>query len=569
MSQQTRVGPLASSPRAAPALDVDRLLDDPDTRIIVCCGSGGVGKTTTSAALALRAAERGRKVVVLTIDPARRLAQSMGIETLDNTPRPVPGVGGSGFETGAKAPSSTSGGGSLDAMMLDMKRTFDEVVETQASPEKAKQILENPFYIALSSSFAGTQEYMAMEKLGQLHRDAMKTGAYDLIVVDTPPSRSALDFLDAPERLSSFLDGRFIRLMLAPARGPARLMTAGVSIMTNTLTKILGAQILRDMQTFVAAFDTLFGGFRARATKTFELLQADGTAFLVVAAPEADALREAAYFVERLSADRMPLCGLVINRASSTPGGSLSADEATSAATRLRRTDPDSLTAGLLRLQADRVRMVERETHLRSRFAAAHPRVATVVVPALSTDVHDLDGLRRIGACWREMKNGPDRGNGQDRRTDVVVSTSSTTEDGLDHRGTGSTTEGRARPPRTASGGRAQVAGLGSLEHGAPGAGGPTAEQRAALPLGHAAPDTPFDLVVERLSETLVAYGAGPAHLLCLVLLGSTHEQMVRLRLAAKGRRRPVFDPHDCSPNPSRPKVSPSHRDSSLGFYPR
>ena len=390
MSQQTRVGPLASSPRAAPSLNVDRLLDDPDTEIIVCCGSGGVGKTTTSAALALRAAERGRKVVVLTIDPARRLAQSMGIETLDNTPRPVPGVGGS---------ARGKGGGSLDAMMLDMKRTFDEVVETQATPEKAKQILENPFYIALSSSFAGTQEYMAMEKLGQLHRDARKTGAYDLIVVDTPPSRSALDFLDAPERLSSFLDGRFIRLMLAPARGPARLMTAGVSIVTNTLTKILGAQILRDMQTFVAAFDTLFGGFRARATKTFELLQADGTAFLVVAAPEADALREAAYFVERLSADRMPLCGLVINRASSTPGGSLSADEATSAATRLRRTNADSLTAGLLRLQADRVRMVERETHLRSRFAAAHPRVATVVVPALSTDVHDLDGLRRIGAC--------------------------------------------------------------------------------------------------------------------------------------------------------------------------
>ena len=402
MSQQTRVGPLASSPRAAPALDVDRLLDDPHTRIIVCCGAGGVGKTTTSAALALRAAERGRKVVVLTIDPARRLAQSMGIERLDNTPRPVPGVVSTGSiqrSTGSPAEKGNSTGeaGSLDAMMLDMKRTFDEVVETQASPEKAKQILENPFYIALSSSFAGTQEYMAMEKLGQLHGDAVKTGAYDLIVVDTPPSRSALDFLDAPERLSSFLDGRFIRLLLAPAKGPARLMTAGVSIMTNTLTKVLGAQILRDMQTFVAAFDTLFGGFRARATKTFELLQADGTAFLVVAAPEADALREAAYFVERLSADRMPLAGLVINRASSTPGGSLSADEATSAATRLRRTDPESFTAGLLRLHADRVHIVERETHLRSRFAAAHPQVPTVVVPALSTDIHDLDGLRRIG----------------------------------------------------------------------------------------------------------------------------------------------------------------------------
>jgi len=364
---------------------VDALLDNRDTHIIVCCGSGGVGKTTTSAALALRAAERGRRVVVLTIDPARRLAQSMGIERLDNTPRPVPGAG------------NTNGGG-LDAMMLDMKRTFDEVVESQASPEKAKQILENPFYIALSSSFAGTQEYMAMEKLGQLHRDAVRDQTYDLIVVDTPPSRSALDFLDAPERLSSFLDGRFIRLLLAPARGPARLMTAGFSMMTNALTKILGAQILRDMQTFVAAFDTLFGGFRARATKTFELLQADGTAFLVVAAPEPDALREAAYFVERLSADHMPLAGLVVNRASSVPEKTLSAEEAMSAAERLRRDDPDSLTAGLLRLHADRVRMVEREARLRERFAAAHPRVPTVVVPALPTDVHDLDGLRAIGA---------------------------------------------------------------------------------------------------------------------------------------------------------------------------
>ena len=201
-------------------------------------------------------------------------------------------------------------------MMLDMKRTFDEVVLSQTTPEKARAILENPFYIALSSSFSGTQEYMAMEKLGQIHAQAQKDGSYDLIVVDTPPSRSALDFLDAPERLSSFLDGRFIRLLLAPARGPAKLMTAGVGIVTNALTKILGAQVLRDMQTFVAAFDTLFGGFRQRAQKTFSLLQADGTAFLVVAAPEPDALREAAYFVERLTEDEMPLAGLVVNRAS-------------------------------------------------------------------------------------------------------------------------------------------------------------------------------------------------------------------------------------------------------------
>lgn len=376
----TRVGP-ATTQRAG-ALDVDALLDDPTTGIIVCCGSGGVGKTTTSAALALRAAERGRKVVVLTIDPARRLAQSMGIEQLDNTPRPVTGV---------------EGDGSLDAMMLDMKRTFDEVVLSQASPEKAKQILANPFYIALSSSFAGTQEYMAMEKLGQIHRDAQAAGTYDLIVVDTPPSRSALDFLDAPERLSSFLDGRFVRLLLAPAKGPAKLMTAGFSLITNALTRILGAQFLKDLQTFVTALDTVFGGFRQRAQQTYSLLKADGTAFLVVAAPEPDALREAEYFVERLSEDGMPLAGLVINRASPEPAGELSADEAMTAVERLRRADGTSVAAGLLRLHADRVRMVQRERTLRDRFATAHPQVETVVVPALAGDVHDLNGLRRVG----------------------------------------------------------------------------------------------------------------------------------------------------------------------------
>lgn len=379
-----RVGPMTSVPGPVPLLDVDAMLDDPLQRIIVCCGSGGVGKTTTSAAIALRAAERGRKVVVLTIDPARRLAQSMGIEALDNIPRPVPGVGGSG---------------SLDAMMLDMKRTFDEVVESQASPEKAQQILNNPFYVAVSSSFAGTQEYMAMEKLGQLDKDARASGRWDLIVVDTPPSRSALDFLDAPERLSSFLDGKFMKLLLAPARGPARLMTAGFGMVTKAVTAIIGGQVLNDMQAFVSAFDTLFGGFRQRAQRTFELLQAEGTAFLVVAAPEPDALREAAYFVERLSAERMPLAGLVVNRASSDPGGDLTPSAAMAGYEALRDKPEDSarMAAGLLRLHADRKLVVERETRLRSRFATAHPGVRTVVLPALPSDIHDLDGLRRIG----------------------------------------------------------------------------------------------------------------------------------------------------------------------------
>ncbi|MGH3354319.1 MAG: ArsA family ATPase [Nocardioidaceae bacterium] len=381
-----RVGPLAGRPTGAPRLDVDALLADRDVGIIVCCGAGGVGKTTTSAALALRAAEQGRRAVVLTIDPARRLAQSMGLTELDNNPRPVSGV-------------DTSAGGGLDAMMLDMKRTFDEVVESHATPEKARQILSNPFYQALSSSFAGTQEYMAMEKLGQLHADARRTGRWDLILVDTPPSRSALDFLDAPERLASFLDGRFIRLLLAPAKGPARLLSAGLGVVTNALNRVLGTQMLRDAQTFIAAFDTLFGGFRARADKTYQLLQADETAFLVVAAPASDALREAAYFVERLTEEQMPLAGLVVNRVTRCHAPDLAETEAAAGAQRLELSGEHPVTAHLLRLHAEEMATVAREDHLRLRFTAAHPSVPTAEVPALATDVHDVEGLRAVGTA--------------------------------------------------------------------------------------------------------------------------------------------------------------------------
>ncbi|MGV9929978.1 ArsA family ATPase [Streptomyces olivaceoviridis] len=446
----------AARPRLSPArvLDVDPLLDDPKTRIVVCCGAGGVGKTTTAAALGLRAAERGRKVVVLTIDPAKRLAQSMGIDSLDNVPRRVKG---------------TEGGGELHAMMLDMKRTFDEVVEAHADRERAAAILANPFYQSLSAGFAGTQEYMAMEKLGQLRAK----DEWDLIVVDTPPSRSALDFLDAPKRLGSFLDGRLIRLLTAPAKLGGRagmaFLNVGMSMMTGTLGKLLGGQLLKDVQTFVAAMDTTFGGFRTRADATYKLLQAPGTAFLVVAAPERDALREAAYFVERLAAEDMPLMGLVLNRVHGSGAGRLSAERALAAAENLEdprivdqgdgkaglRNSPDTygssgthaaeatarpatetaarpaaetaaeaaaqpapetaatasaegspadtersvdrLTAGLLRLHADRMQLLSREQRTRDRFTARHPEVAVVEVPALPGDVHDLAGLRDIG----------------------------------------------------------------------------------------------------------------------------------------------------------------------------
>ncbi|MDX2645326.1 ArsA family ATPase [Streptomyces sp. PA03-1a] len=465
----------------SPVLDIDPLIDDPRTRIVVCCGSGGVGKTTTAAALGVRAAERGRKAVVLTIDPARRLAQSMGLTELDNTPRKVAGI-------------DESAGGELHAMMLDMKRTFDEVVLQHTDQERARAILDNPFYQSLSAGFAGTQEYMAMEKLGQLRA----LDAWDLIIVDTPPSRSALDFLDAPKRLGSFLDGRFIRLLMAPAkvggRAGVKFLNVGMSMMTGTLSKVMGAHLLRDVQTFVAAMDSMFGGFRSRADATYKLLQANGTAFLVVAAPERDALREASYFVERLAAENMPLAGLVLNRVHGSGAAQLTAERALAAAEALddlddldaadatdasdaapvagypptprltgefdesaenlqsvgivdqpggkaglrtadggegtpstdsadtsspesptgsptvsvpaqdpaagRTTDPldtDRLTAGLLRLHAERMQLVARERRTRERFVSVHPDVPMVDVAALPGDVHDLEGLRAIG----------------------------------------------------------------------------------------------------------------------------------------------------------------------------
>jgi anion-transporting ArsA/GET3 family ATPase len=363
-----------------PVLDVDALIDDPETRVIVCCGSGGVGKTTTSAALAVRAAERGRRAVVLTIDPARRLAQALGLESLENEPGLVEDV-------------RTADGGELHAMMLDMRRTFDEMVQTHSTPERAEVILANPFYQTISSSFSGTQEYMAMEKLGQL----AATGQWDLIVVDTPPSRSALDFLDAPQRMSNFLDGRMIRLLSAPARaggrGLRKIVSAGFGLFAKAVSTILGGQMLADASAFVQAFDTMFGGFRERAEATYALLRSPGTAFVVVAAPEPDALREAAYFVDRLSAEEMPLAGLVLNRTHPVLAP-LSATRARGVAENVRGAP---LAAAVLRLHADRVDLADREERLLTRFTGAHREVAVTRVPVVAGAVADLDGLREIG----------------------------------------------------------------------------------------------------------------------------------------------------------------------------
>jgi anion-transporting ArsA/GET3 family ATPase len=354
----------------------------------MCCGAGGVGKTTAAAALALRAAERGRVVVVLTIDPARRLAQSLGLRELTNNPCRV-----------SPTEKITMAGGQLHAMMLDMRRTFDEMVQAHSSPDRAEQIIANPFYQAISSSFSGTQEYMAMEKLGQL----VAAGEWDLVVVDTPPSRSALDFLDAPQRLSSLLDGRLIRLLSAPARagtrGVRRLVGAGIGLFAKAISTILGGQMLVDASAFVQAFDTMFGGFRERARATYELLRAPGTAFVVVSTPESDAVREAAYFVDRLATESMPLAGLVLNRTHPVLADlpAARAETVAEALERAGQSNPAPLAAAVLRLHADRVALAERERRLLARFSRAHPAVAVVTVPALTTDVHDLPGLHRIG----------------------------------------------------------------------------------------------------------------------------------------------------------------------------
>ncbi len=375
------------SDNVAPPLDVDQILADPGVRIVVCCGAGGVGKTTTAAALALRAAEEhGRRTVVLTIDPAHRLAQSLGLTELDNTPRQVKGI------------DVEASGGELHAMMLDMKRTFDDVVLQHTDPGRAAEIFANPFYAAMSSTFAGTQEYMAMEKLGQLHA----RGEWDLIVVDTPPSRSALDFLDAPARLARFLDGRMLRLLLAPARSGGRSMfsfvTAGFGVFSKVVQKLLGAQLLSDLSGFVAALDSMFGGFRQRAEQTYRILQAQETAFLLVAAPEPDAVREAEYFASRLRADRMPLAGLILNRVHRSAAPKLGPDESLAAADRLAGLGGHEGIVDALRAHATLAHQAIREQRVAARFTAAFPTVPMASVAAQPADVHDIDGLRMIGS---------------------------------------------------------------------------------------------------------------------------------------------------------------------------
>lgn len=367
------------------ALDLATILSDTANRVVVCCGAGGVGKTTTAASMALRAAEYGRTVVVLTIDPARRLAQALGIDDLGNHPQRVP--------LPAEVP------GELHAMMLDMRRTFDEMVTQYSGPERAEAILGNQFYQTVATSLSGTQEYMAMEKLGQL----LSQDRWDLVVVDTPPSRNALDFLDAPKRLGSFMDSRLWKLLLGPGRGIGKLVAGALGLAMKALSTVLGSQMLSDAANFVQSLDATFGGFREKADRTYDLLKRRGTQFVVVSAAEPDALREASFFVDRLSQEHMPLAGLILNRTHPMLCD-LPIERAIDAIETLQEPQntaslPEgatALTTAALQIHAERGATAKREIRLLSRFTRANPRVPIVGVPSLPFDVSDLEALGAI-----------------------------------------------------------------------------------------------------------------------------------------------------------------------------
>ena len=345
--------------------------------VVVCCGSGGVGKTTTAAALAVEGARRGRRACVVTIDPAKRLADALGLEHLTNTAAPVEG----------------DWPGELWALMLDTKSTFDDLVTRYAgTPEQAEGILQNRLYRNIAGALSGTQEYMAMEKLHELFEE----GRFDLIVVDTPPTRNALDFLDAPRRLTRFLDNRVFRLLVMPTRAYLRAMSVATQAFLRTVSRVVGSEVVSDAVAFFQAFEGMEEGFRARAQRVQELLVGRRTAFVLVAAPRRDAVAEAQFFAQKLLESDIGVDALVVNRLHPRFGGAGVAEGA--AALRLRASSLSGTALGALYENlADFRQVAEREE---SHFADLARQVApapVVRVPFLEGDVHDLEGLRLVG----------------------------------------------------------------------------------------------------------------------------------------------------------------------------
>jgi anion-transporting ArsA/GET3 family ATPase len=338
-------------------------------RIVICAGSGGVGKTTTAAAVAMGMAERGLRVAVVTIDPARRLANSLGLEELGNEPRLIDPARFS--EHGVELR------GELWAMMLDAKRTFDELIERLAPDERTRdEVLDNRIYQQLSSAVAGSQEFTAIAKLYELDQE----GGFDLLVLDTPPSRNALDFLDAPGRLTRFFQGRALRVLLRPAGLGGRILGRGTGVVFSVLQRVTGVDLLRDLSVFFRSLGGMVDGFSERARRVGALLEDPATTFLIVTAPRHDPVEEAIFFRRKLSEAGMPFGGLVVNRVHSAPDGDV----------------PEELGAALgARVEAS----VRELTALAARDAANIERLRSeladpaVVVPELEDDVHDVEGL--------------------------------------------------------------------------------------------------------------------------------------------------------------------------------
>jgi anion-transporting ArsA/GET3 family ATPase len=335
--------------------------------VCICAGSGGVGKTTTSAAIALGMAARGKKVAVLTIDPARRLANSLGLPELGNEERRV----------------EVDVDGELWAMMLDAKRTWDELVEWHAPDERTRDaVLGNRVYQELSNAVAGSQEYMAMEKLHELHQE----GRYDLLVLDTPPTRNALDFLDAPRRLSEFIDSRSLQLFTAPGRLGLKVFGRGTSIVFSVMKRATGIDLLQDLGEFFRSFGDMTDGIRERAALVNSLLADSRTAFVLVTSPSRDSVEEATFFHHRLMDAGLPFAGVVANRVHT--GGDPS-DPAELAALL-----GEPLARKVQRTYEEECRLAERDSENLAELRRRISRKPMIEVPHLHDDVHDLDGLR-------------------------------------------------------------------------------------------------------------------------------------------------------------------------------
>ena len=351
--------------------------------ICICAGSGGVGKTTTSAAIASGMAARGLKVCVLTIDPAKRLADSLGLKELGNEARRV--------DPKLFAAQGVEIEGELWAMMLDAKATFDELVARQAPDEESRdRVLGNRIYQQISSALAGSQEYMAMEKLFELHSE----GRYDLLVLDTPPTRNALDFLDAPKRLTQFIEGRSLRVFMKPTGLAARVAGRGASVALSVMKRIVGFDLIADLAEFFNAFSGMVDGFQARAKRVNSLLADPHTCFLVVCGPQGDPIDEAVYFHRKLVEAKLPFGGVIVNKVH-YPAERLRSDDADLPAALARELD-DDLAARVFENFADYQALAERDAANIERLAKEMRSRVVIRVPYLDEDVHDLAGLAEI-----------------------------------------------------------------------------------------------------------------------------------------------------------------------------